>query len=64
MTTAEIYESIYDAMAKGDVARFGTLLDEHPEIRRYEDGRDRWLGEVATEGLLSFVQLLVKRGTM
>jgi hypothetical protein len=63
MTQAEIEELFYAAMASGDAAEFERLLEAHPQHRRYHDGRDRWLGEAATEGCLPVVQLLIRRGT-
>src|SRR4051812_17396215 len=50
-------------MVRGDAGEFERLLVEHPRMRRYDDGRDRWLGEAATEGSLPIVQLLVRLGT-
>jgi hypothetical protein len=63
MTDAEAYDQLYEAMVRGDAGEFERLLAEHPRMRRYDDGRDRWLGEAATEGSLPVIQLLVRLGT-
>src|SRR5947209_17067 len=63
MTQAEAWDAMYEALCRHDAAEFERLLEAHPNLRRYDDGRDRWLGEAATEGALPVVQLLVRRGT-
>ena len=57
-----VEEQMYNAVTKGDLPAFERLLNEHPELFRYPDGRCMWLSDAASAGQLEIVKFLVGRG--
>jgi len=54
-------EATYDALVRGDVATFDTLLDRHTELWTHDRGVF-YLSHASTRGQLEIVQALVRRG--
>jgi uncharacterized protein len=57
-----IPEQMYNAIQEGKTAKFKRLLEQHPELFHYPDGRSMWFSDAASAGQLPIVKLLVRMG--
>jgi ankyrin repeat protein len=61
-TQANVYNSLYDAIADGDLDGFMTLITEYPKILQMITPFGTWLHVAASNGRLEMAKEIVKRG--